>query len=485
MKHSLVSVKAGVAAGVLILLLSCSSSPSEARGPVTKINTDVVIVGGGGAGLVAAIQASKLGARVVVLEKTEALGGNTNIAGGNYAAVDPERQRASGITAQDSVELHIKDVLSIGQYQANPALVDILCRNALPGLEFLESVGVEFEPTVYLVIGSSVPRSHHNKESSGGYMIAQLQKYIENDGNITVYTNTPAVSLIQENGRVSGVQAQGKDGKTYEVRGSRGVILATGGYYGNKELIMKYNSNVHPENPPYGVLDNTGDGLLMAEALGARLVNMNLVQMMGLSSYALPPRHKGGTGNIIVINQNGERFVAEDAPHDFQTYEEIYKQPGDYIYTIFDQKTVNAGGNSSALDAEIARGSWFRAGTLQELAAKVDVPPDALSAAINEFNAAVAAERDKFGRTNFSGGRIDTPPYYISKKIYPQLRYSLGGLDINARTQVLDLQGQVIPGLYAAGEVVGAIHGAYRMSSHAIAMVTVFGRLAAQSIMGQ
>jgi fumarate reductase flavoprotein subunit len=474
-----------MAAALCGLVFSCSSSPSGSTGPVTRIDTDVVIVGGGGAGLVAAIQASKLGARVVVLEKTDALGGNTNIAGGNYAAVDPVRQRASGISDQDSIDLHIRDVLSIGQYQANPALVDILCRNALPGLEFLESVGVEFEPTVYLVIGSSIPRSHHNKESSGGYMIAQLKKYIEADSNITVYTNTPAVSLIQENGRVSGVQAQGKDGKTYAVRGSRGVILATGGYYGNKELIMKYNSNVHRENPPYGVLDDTGDGLLMAEALGARLVNMNLVQMMGLSSYALPPQHKGGTGNIIVINQNGERFVAEDAPHDFQTYEEIYKQPGDYIYTVFDQKTVTASGNSAALDAEIAGGRWFRANTIQELAARVNAPPEALSAAVNDFNSAVSAGRDRFGRTNFSGGRIDTPPYYISGKIYPQLRYSLGGLDVNAKTQVLDLQGQVIPGLYAAGEVVGAIHGAYRMSSHAIAMVTVFGRLAAQSVMGQ
>lgn len=468
-------VQAG--ADVEAFKVAAAEEPAEAKETVT-LEADFVSVGGGGAGMIGAIRAVQLGGSAIIIEKTAAMGGNTAASGGNFAAVDPERQQAQGI--EDSVEKHIEQVFSEGDCLAKKELVTTMCENALDGLHWLEDLGVEWNDTVFQVIGSLWPRTHSNIESSGAYLVKVLKENVEALG-IPVLYETKATELIaNEEGRVIGVRAEAADGTPYEVYGKKGVLLATGGFGANLEMCRGLSSKITENTESLCVASAQGDGLAMAEAVGAKLIDLEQIQMLPTSLTTLPATNN----SVLYLNQNGERFVREDGRRDKMSIA-VLEQEGGYCYILNDQAVVDADGTQAKADGMIETGDIFKFDTIEELAEAMGMPVENLKATIESYNKLVAGEaEDAFGRT-LAEFPVEKAPYYISCKQFPMVLYTCGGVDIDTGAHALNADGEPIPGLFAAGEVSGGVHGDNRLGSHALADLTVFARIAAQSAMAE
>ena len=454
-----------------------TDEPADKGGETITLQADLVSVGGGGAGMIGAIQATQLGGTAIIVEKTAALGGNTAASGGNFAAVDPERQQAQGI--EDSVEKHIEQVFTGGDSCAKLELVTTLCENALDGLHWLEDLGVEWNDTVFQVIGSLWPRTHSNVKSAGSYLVEVLKANVEESG-ITVLYETKATELIKDGDRVVGVRAIGADGNTYEVYGSKGVLLATGGFGANLEMCRELSSKITENTESLCVASAQGEGLKMAEDAGAKLIDLEKIQMLPTSLTTLPANNN----SVLYLNQNGERFTQEDGRRDKMSIA-VLDQEGGYCYIFNDQNVVDLDGTQEKAEQLIASGDVMKADTLEELAEMAGMPVENLKATIGKYNQLVAGEiEDEFGRT-LAELPVGDGPYYLSSKQYPMVLYTCGGVDIDTKAHALDADGNPVPGLFAAGEVTGGVHGNNRLGSHALADVTVFSRIAAQTAMSE
>ncbi len=459
-----------------------------------ELTADVIIVGGGGAGLAAAVSASDQGASVILIEKAGFLGGNSIVSGGIYNAADPELQEPLGI--EDSVELHIQQTWEGGDKIADLDLVTVLCSNALDGLHWLESMGMEFDGTITQGVGSLYRRTHSAVMPNGTGYIKCFTDNLAQKENVSIIMETEGKSLVtDENGAVVGVIAQGRDGQTITLHADKGVVLATGGFAGNVDMRVKYcQGEKWPDLGPGLITSNmpaiTGDGILMAEAVGAALVDMDQIQLLqvcnpwtGVTSDVIT----GGVDACIYVNQEGNRFVREDGRRDVISAA-ILAQPGGRMYTIHNYTVVDdpdtyttLGGRTVTSLIEEGLYGFVEADTLEELAEKIDVPFDNLKASIDTYNAHVhnGDAVDEFGRelltTALEGG-----PWYAYPRA-PAAHHTMGGVKINTDAHVLDTQDQPIPGLYAAGEVTGGIHGGNRLGGNAIVDFTVFGRIAGAS----
>jgi flavocytochrome c len=453
---------------------------------LVKEKTDVLVIGAGGAGLAAGISASQNGARVIILEKMPRAGGNTIISGAAYNAVDPDRQKPQGI--EDSTDLHFTQTYEGGDKAGDPVLVRTLVEGALPSLHWMESMGMEFTPDVFTVLGGLWPRAHRPVKPLGtGYIETDLNYISLHSDQITLLYDTKATELIVKGGRVTGVKASGPD-KDYEFTASKGVVIATGGFGANKELRQKYNTQ-WPDLTNAGTTNHpgaTGDGLVMAEAVGANFVGMEYIQLLPMGD----PQTGSLSGNIeqavedrFFVNKDGNRFVDEGARRDVMTLA-LFQQRDAFMWVICDKHsypTPQVKNNfNESIEELIQQGRAFGADTIEELAGKIGVPPANLKAAVDEFNAGVDAGKDKWGRTLFKI-KIDTPPYYAGARI-PTVHHTMGGIQINKDAQVINKSGQVIPGLYAAGEVTGGIHGSNRLGGNALADIHVFGRIAGTNV---
>lgn len=450
-----------------------------------EYTTDVVVIGGGGAGLAAAVSAHEHGAEVIVLEKMSRVGGNTIISGAAYNAVDPKRQSKQGI--EDSIEKHFQQTYEGGDKLGNPDLIRILVENALPTLEWLEELGMEFEDEVFTVLGGLWPRAHRPVKPLGTGYIETFMNYIENtNGEVEVLLNTKATEIIMENGRAVGVKAKGKNGNV-TVKANKGVIIATGGFGANPEMLEEYNEywpnigSLKTTNHPGA----TGDGIVMAEKVGANLIDMEQIQLLPMGdpeTGSLSGNIERGVENRIFVNKDGNRFVDEGARRDVLT-KALLEQPDQFMWVIVDSHTYPTGDTKNnfneTIDQLVEEGRAFKGETLEELAEQIDVDPDNLVKAVEEFNKAVETGDDTFGRTLFDQ-KIDTPPFYAGKRT-PTVHHTMGGIEINTKTEVLDKNGNVIPGLYAAGEVTGGIHGTNRLGGNALADVMTFGRIAGKN----
>ncbi|MDR1894532.1 MAG: flavocytochrome c [Spirochaetales bacterium] len=461
--------------------------PSEAGAARTAetLDADVVVIGGGGAGLAAAISASQNGAKVIVLEKMPRAGGNTIISGAAYNAVDPARQRPRGI--EDSIDLHYTQTFEGGDMKGDPAMVRTLVENALPALQWMESMGMEFTDEIFTVLGALWPRSHRPVMPLGtGYIDTDLKYIAAHPDLITLMVDTKATELIVANGRVTGVKAEGQT-TDYVLNAGRGVVIATGGFGANKELRQRFNTQ-WPDLTNAGTTNHpgaTGDGLVLAEAVDANLVGMEYIQLLPMGD----PETGSLSGNIeqavedrFFVNKEGNRFVDEGARRDVMTLA-LFEQTDAYMWVICDRHsypTPQVKNNfNESIEELIQQGRAFEANTIEELARKIGVPPASLQAATAEFNAGVDAGTDRFGRTLWKI-KIDSPPYYAGARI-PTVHHTMGGIQINPQAQVLDRQGRIVPGLYAAGEVTGGIHGSNRLGGNALADIHVFGRIAGAS----
>ena len=486
----------------------------------STVDADVVVVGAGGAGMTAAITAAAEGKTVVILESQSMVGGNSVRATGGmnagktvyqdenefgesagvektlktaaekYADNETITALAKTVSEQwaayqanptgyfDSVELMELDTMIGGKGINDPELVETLCANSADAIDWLDEHGITLH-NVSSFGGASVKRIHRpvNAEgktvSVGSYMIPLLQENCEKAGVKMMLDTTATEILTDANGAAVGVKATGASGETVTVN-AKAVVLASGGFGANLDMVVKYKPELKgfmTTNAP-GI---QGQGIEMAQAIGAATVDMDQIQIhptVEANTAALITEGLRGDGAIL-INEEGQRFIDEVGTRDVVSAAEI-AQTGSYSWLVVDQAMVDA---SSVIQGYIKKGYTVTGATYEELGKAMGVDAAAFAETMEKWNGYVEAKNDPdFGRTSFANP-LNTAPYY-AVKVTAGVHHTMGGPKINANTEVLNEKGEVIPGLFAAGEVTGGVHGANRLGGNAVADFTVFGRIA-------
>ena len=438
------------------------------------IETDIAIVGAGGAGMAAAIMVQQSGKDFVILEKMPYVGGNTTKATGGMNAAETHYQKEQGI--EDSVELFVSDTMKGGHDLNNPDLVRTMAENSAGAIEWLDEIGAEL-PKISFSGGASTNRIHAPADGSavGNYLVDKFSAKLEELG-VDVMLNTQATELIVEDGKIAGVRAEGPDAH-YTIK-AKAVILATGGFGANEDMYTQYRPDLKgtvTTNAPGA----TGDGIVMAQAVGAALVDIEQIQLhptVEQTTSMLITESVRGDGAILV-NQSGKRFVNELLTRDVVSAAEL-EQEGCYAYIIFDQHLRE---NLKAIEKYVTNNLTVQADTVEELAEKLSIDPAVLSQTLADWNEIVKNQNDtQFGRTTGMENNLTTAPYYAIK-VAPGIHHTMGGVKIDTSAQVINADGAVIPGLFAAGEVTGGVHGGNRLGGNAVADIVIFGRIAAQS----
>ena len=452
----------------------------KAKGETTEKDVDVVVVGGGGAGFAAAVSAKEAGANVVLLEKLSAVGGNTLISGGEYAAPANELQEKEGI--EDSKEKFAEDVEKAG---GNPELIKVLADKATEDAYWLrDDIGVKWLDSLMFFGGHSVKRSLIPAAHTGNELIKNYTKKCQELG-IEVITEADVKEILSKDGKVCGVKAETKDGDL--VVNAKSVVLASGGFGANAEMCYENDKEVDEHVLSTNSPGATGDGIVMAEKLGADTVDMDKIQLYpvcdvetGKLLYCGDTRLVGGA---LLVNKEGKRFVEE-----LGTRREIsmaIKAQTDYVgYVLWDEtsneKTGTMASNPEEAKSLFDRGLMVKADTLEELADHFGIDKDALLETVKTFNENSAKEEDPEFNLRMLGWQVKDAPFYMMKAA-PAVHHTMGGLKINTEAKVLNKDGEWIEGLYAAGEVTGGIHGDNRLGSVAMADITVFGKIAGEN----
>lgn len=443
---------------------------------------DVVVLGAGIAGLTAALSAVEHGLSVALLEKTPAVGGSSVMSGGWFAFSGTDEQREQSVG--DSADAFLKDLLEVGGHRNDPALLKQYLAHQEDTYRWLKAHGAEF-PVIEISSGQSFARSHL---SSIKTLIPALAEQFTAAGG-TLLLEHRATSLVRDSrGRVNAVVAETPAG-TERFTARRGVVLASGGFSRSKELLSVFA----PEQLaaiPYGGLGNTGDGLRLAWKLGAGLADMYAVCATygshpdtGIEFHELLTAYYTGA---IIVNTEGRRFVDESI--DYKSLgAACLAQPEGLGFQVFDsvvRARSHAGVPLKDIDMLERIGHVYRAGTLQELAKAAGIDPAGLVATVERYNAAVAGtEPDEQGRTSLVNGVGDLvpvakPPFY-AYPAKPLMTTTYCGVTIDPQARVLDVDGAVIEGLSAIGEVTGGFHGAAYMTGTSLGKGAVFGRIVA------
>ena len=460
-------------AGVDASALQAKTAADGERAEET-LEADVVVIGAGGAGMAAAITAHEAGRNVVILEKMPYAGGNTTKSTGGMNAAETSVQATLGI--EDSVQTFIDDTMTGGKNVNDLALVTAMAEHSAEAIDWLDSIGAPL-PEVSFSGGATNKRIHRPEGGAavGPYLVEKLLAKIDAEG-IQVLYNTKATELVVDGGAVVGVKAEG-EGVNYTVS-AKAVVLATGGFGANLEMCAAYNpalAGFVTTNSPCA----TGDGIVMAQAAGAATVDMEQIQIHPTvyqeTSLMVTESVRGG--GAILVNVAGERFINEMETRDVVSAAEI-AQEGGYAYLVFDQAQRD---NLSAINNYVSNGLTVQADTIEALATEMGVDAVSLKATVETWNKAVAEKNDAtFGRTTGMDVDISVAPFYAIQ-IAPGIHHTMGGVKIDTKTEVLDGEGVAIPGLFAAGEVTGGVHGANRIGGNAVADIIVFGRIAGES----
>ncbi|MCI5774199.1 MAG: FAD-dependent oxidoreductase [Erysipelotrichaceae bacterium] len=438
------------------------------------LDTDIVVVGGGGAGLTAALSALQKGNDVIVIEKTGVLGGASAMAGAGTMATGSQWQKEDGF--EDSPEQLKADMLANGHNLNDEATLDIYVNTTGEAFDWLVSEDGANVPYQR----SGEPTRSYSGEGRGAGVVSSLSASVEEAGG-KIYTNTKGTELIVTDGVVTGVKAEGETAN-YTIN-AKAVILATGGFGANDEMVPdQYKEFVYA-----GHAGATGDGIIMAEAVDADLINMDLVNTQpnsmilpsGLGQYCNPGVAGAyNTSGAFLVNQDGVRFTNEQG-NAWDLMQDMKQNSAQYL--IMDQSSFdafNAGMTNSMIYSEEDVETWLandgegnpfmvKADTIEELAGKLGVDAATLESTVTKFNEDVAAGTDEYGRT-LTVALSDEGPYY-ALQMYIRYYASLGGLHINENMQVLNSNQEPVDGLYAAGEVVGGLEGDVYMGA------TLFG----------
>ena len=444
----------------------------EGGNPNAPQNYDVVVVGSGGAGLAAAIQAHDEGARVVIIEKMPTIGGNTIKASVGMNAAETRFQKLKGI--EDSKELFYEETLKGGQFKNNPVLLREFVDLAPEAIEWLADHGIELND-ITITGGMSIDRTHRPADRSavGGFLISGLVKNI-NSRNIEVLLETSVEEILYENGAVTGVKVVDEYNDS-RILNAKSVIVATGGFSANRELVVKYR----PELDGFVTTNHkgaTGSGIAMLEKIGAGTVDMGEIQIHPTveqtTSYLVSESIRGG--GAILVRQAGKRFYNEMETRD-KVSAQIIALPEKSAWIVFDEQVRM---NNKAADEYIAKGFVISAPTVAELAVKLNMSESqTLEATLARYNNFVRMQKDEdFGRQTALRHPLSEGPFYAIR-IAPGVHHTMGGVTIDTTTAVLDRQKQVINGAWACGEVVGGIHGANRIGGNAVADIIIFGIL--------
>ena len=462
-----------------------------------ELTTDVVVVGGGGAGMSAAVRLAELGQQVILFEKASFLGGAISVSGGNQVVMGAQLQADNGVE-DDSVESMVADFEANGAGKNNEEILTLFAENVGAATDWLvASCGIEFDAGLH-----QLGEYSHNRElayTGGGAGFAErMRKAVESSG-ATVYLSTKVESLLVEDGAVVGVKAVSTDGtKEYTVHAAN-VVLATGGYGNNKDMLTdEMKSALY-----YGPSTSTGDGIRMAEAVNAQTANMeygkrypNGIEVdTGIAKSTIAGNIVGWTMSAILVNTDGNRVVNEKASNRTILEEEL-QQPGGMLYLLLDSETfevwktklapagISEGDIEKYLAANGTTTPVFAHGeTLEEAAAAAGVNAENLAATVEKYNSFVEKGEDAdFGRNaSYLTMKIGAGPYYLIEQ-KPRFATTMGGLVVNTNMQVLNQEGSAISGLYAAGETCGQVMGDDSPSGANNAWAITSGKLAADAI---
>ena len=447
---------------------------------------DVVVIGAGGAGFSAAIEAKNAGANVVLLEKMPAVGGNSLISGAEMNAAKNWVQPKLGIN-DDSPELHAEDTYKGGDMKGDMNVIKVMTHNALDAAKWCRDyLGVRFEDdNLFFFGGHSRKRALIPVGHTGTEFITKFQAKADELG-IPVITNMKAEELIKDkSGRVVGVKAT-MNGASYTFNAKGGVVLATGGFGANPEMVKKYNPKIDERFKTTDAPGTTGEALYMAERAGAQLVNMGYIQtypicdpISGVIELIADARFDGA----IMLNQEGKRFVEELQRRDVLS-EAILKQTGGYCWVLWNDKIGSISNtvkeHPTEYEAFTKQGIMATCDDLKCVADFTKIPFDSLKGTVNRVSSMTGKGNDK--DFNHRSGLVDMTQgkYYVIKAV-PSVHHTMGGVRINEKAQALTAEGKAIPGLWAAGEVTGVTHGTNRLGGNAYTDIIVFGRIAGKA----
>ena len=473
-------------AGVTLAKADKKALKKAARELPKTSNYDVVVIGAGGAGFSAAITARNAGANVVLLEKMPAVGGNSLISGAEMNAAKNWVQPKLGIN-DDSPELHAQDTFKGGDGKGDMKVINVMTHEALDAAKWCRDyLGVRFEDdNLFFFGGHSRKRALIPVGHTGTEFIAKFQAKADELG-IPVITNMKAEELIKDkDGRVVGVKAT-MDGSEYTFNAKGGVVLATGGFGANPEMVKKYNPKIDERFKTTDAPGSTGEALYMAERAGAQLVNMGYIQTYPICdpiSGAIELIADARFDGAIMLNQEGKRFVEELQRRDVLS-EAILNQTGRYCWVLWNDNigkisnTVKAHANE--YEAFTKQGVMATCDDLKCIADFTKIPFDQLQKTVKRVSDMAGKGNDK--DFNHRAGLMDMQQgkYYVIKAV-PSTHHTMGGVRINEKAEALTAEGKVIPGLWAAGEVTGVTHGTNRLGGNAYTDIIVFGRIAGEA----
>jgi fumarate reductase flavoprotein subunit len=468
----------GVIDAINMAILAAKGKQKESTKTYKDGTCDIVVVGAGGAGLSAAVAAAETdeNLKIVVLEKQGIIGGNTNYSTGGINAAETDIQKSLGI--EDSKQLFYDDTMQGGKYENIPSLVQNLVEHAPITISWLSGLGADLSD-VGLMGGSSVKRTHRPK---GGTAIGPHLMKVLHDAtskkNIEIRTSNKVTGLLTAGDAVTGVKVQNADGSNYSLK-AKAVIIATGGFGANLAMVAR----LQPSLSGFATLNHpgaTGDAFDWVTAIGGATIQMANIQIHPTAeaeNHILITEAVRGNGAILV-NHEGKRFVNEMDTRDVVSAAILEQTQGE-AFLIFDQAVRQS---LASIETYANQHLLKEGNTIEELAKVTSIPADVLNETMSRYAAQQKAGTDEdFGRTATQmTAPLETAPYY-AVRVTPAIHHTMGGLSVNTEMQVLKADGTPIPGLFAAGEVTGGLHGANRLGGNGVADIVVNGRLAGQA----
>ena len=471
------------------------ASPGTAEGAARKLPTkwdetyDIVVVGSGFAGLAAAAEAAKAGAKVLILEKMPVYGGNSIISSGSYVAwTDKYNLREKLGLGNDSPELHIEDTLKGGDYYGDPKLVEIMVKGAPDALNWMiDEGGLKIRQVLSGGGGHSAFRVHISEDSSGAAFCEALKKIGEKyKTTMRLGAKVTWIWRADQEGPVLGVEVE-KGKKKQNIAVKKGLVIASGGFGRDIKMRQAYNPSVVPEYNSTNQPGATGEMIRYAQAIGADTIQLNFVQLypFGEAETGLLDPYQAYATRVgfgpIYVNKLGKRYVSELERRDVCARAQM-KMGLKPTYVIMNYKQMVKVGGEKDLETGVAKGRFIKGDTIEELGRKLNIPVPDLVETVNNYNRNMKEGKDpEFNkRINKDMLPLDEGPFF-ALTAWPAVHFCCGGLRIDVSARVIDIWDKPIPRLFACGEVAGGVMGSNRLNGNAYPSCTVFGRVAGTS----